>query len=661
MRTGQILTILGALGLIAAIFGLPIYEMPQQDPALVTELSFALIMAGLAGGLALVVILGFAFNKAKKAAGLNVILASLLLSMVFYIGLSAPHLWAEARGVIDPTTPGAWFDDEGKFLGYMSAGAGFYVLWLGALLALAGVLAVVSSQPRYSAGTRFLRVALLWKGTIIREEVLSEGKTLTVGEDLKNYFPLETDFRSLPMFKYKSGRKNHVYDLALIKNLDGKLHLDGADMDVAQAIRTKTSNTADTNSVEIKDGDWGVFKFGEVQLFFQFTQPAAAKTKKSIFDFDHSFVASVLLSCAVQIAFLLTIIVTPADMNYQARAKEAFARMIRIETQKAEKDKEEKKKELEEKKKEDKKEEKKEEEEEKLPEEVPEDQPPMPDKPIEKAGDPLKKDIDLKNLKKNQLKPIKDDKRGLDAKRDKLAVDKKQGMVAILKNKSRKKSALSSILGKQKNLVAKNAVWGEDGDYVLENEGQSDLAYDGASLTTGDYGGGGLGGAGGFGDGGGGGGFGAGGAFGMGGMGGIGGGLGGVGGGRADRAGRMAMAGLKDRTRRRASRMSLGSGGVSGFCKKQDVMRTVQRRAAAIRSCYEVALQLQPDLKGKLTVKWTINLTGKVQGVQIVGNTMKNQKVETCVKKVVGRMRFKKPKGGICIIKWPFVFSSAGE
>jgi len=202
---------------------------------------------------------------------------------------------------------------------------------------------------------------------------------------------------------------------------------------------------------------------------------------------------------------------------------------------------------------------------------------------------------------------------------------------------------------------------GKDSEYILENEGQSDLAYDGASLTTGDYGGGGLGGAGGFGDVSGGGGFGAGGAFGMGGMGGIGGGLGGVGGGRADRAGRMVMAGLKGRTHRRASRMSLGSGGVKGSCNKQNVMRTVRRRAAAIRSCYEVALQLQPDLKGKLTVKWTINPAGKVQGVQIIGNTMKNKKVETCVKKVVGRMRFMKPKCGICIIKWPFLFSAADE
>jgi hypothetical protein len=145
----------------------------------------------------------------------------------------------------------------------------------------------------------------------------------------------------------------------------------------------------------------------------------------------------------------------------------------------------------------------------------------------------------------------------------------------------------------------------------------------------------------------------------MGGMGGVGG-LGGIGGADASRAGRMALAGLKDKGRARASRVAMGSGGVSGFCKKQDVLKTVQRRAAAIRSCYEVALQLNPDLKGKIVLKWTINLDGKVEGVQTVSNNLNNKKVEECMAKVIGHMRFKKPSGGICIIKWPFVFSSAG-
>ncbi|MBM4370676.1 MAG: AgmX/PglI C-terminal domain-containing protein [Deltaproteobacteria bacterium] len=661
MRTGQLLTILGAIGILVGIFVFPLYELPQQAPALLTELSLSWALAGLAAGMILLVAWGYISYKVKKAAAFNVLFACTVLSMMSYLCLNAPVLWGDARGVLDAGTAGAWFDQEGKFLGYMSAGAGFWVAWVGTLLSFFGVLAVVSSKPHNTRGVRFLRVAFLWKGSILREEVLAEGRTITVGSDLRNYFPLEADFRSLPVLRFRGGRKSHVYDLALMRRgMEGTVHIDGKDMTVEECISARTSNMAEVNTLRIKTGDRGILRFGEIQMVFHFQQPTATQAHKSIFDFDHRFANSVLVSLVAQMGLILSIVVSPAELDFKARSKEALAKMIRIETRKAEREKEEKKKELEKKAAEEKKEEEKKEEE-KVPEEVPDKQPPMPDTPMEKAGDPLKKDIDLSNLKKNQLKPLKDDKRGLDAKRDRLAMDRKQGMVAILQNKSRKNSALSSILGKQKNLVAKNAVWGEDGDFALENDGQSDLAYDGASLTTGDYGGGGLGGAGGFGDGGGGGGFGAGGAFGMGGMGGIGGGIDGVGGARADRAGRMAMAGLKDRERRRTSRMDLGSGGVSGFCKKQEVMSTVTRRAAAIRSCYEVALQLQPDLQGKLTVKWTIDLEGKVQGVQVVGNTIKNQKVESCVMKVIGRMRFKKPSGGICIIKWPFVFSSAGE
>ena len=96
---------------------------------------------------------------------------------------------------------------------------------------------------------------------------------------------------------------------------------------------------------------------------------------------------------------------------------------------------------------------------------------------------------------------------------------------------------------------------------------------------------------------------------------------------------------------------------------KQDVMRIVRRRAAAnrIQYCYMAALPAKPDIKGKLTVKWTINLTGKVHGVQIVGNTLKDEKVERCIRKVIGRMRFKEPKVGICIVKLPFLFSTTSE
>jgi hypothetical protein len=656
MRTGQILAAVGAIILLIALLGLPLFEIPQQDPAIAMDLTMGTILAAISAVIIAAAGLGFALGKLKHSAVLNVSLAGLVLAMLTYIGMNAPALFRETHNL-------AFEIDKdgslGNFLGYMDAGLGLYLAWLGGFLAMFGSLATLSSQPRYKETTRFLRVAILWRNTIVKERVLTEGTDITVGESLKNTFPVTASFDSLKMFQFLGGRKTDNYELALNRGLKGKLHVDGTNYTVKDFISQKTSNVSDTNKCKIKDGDWGVFRFDEeTSLFFQFTPPAVAAGARKLFaGFDHSYAASVLLSLGIQIAFLLTVVLYPVDLNYKSRGKETFARLIKIETRKSDKEKEEKKKEEEEIKKEEKKEEIKEEE--KVPEEVPEEQPPMPDKPMEKAGDPLKKDIDLSNLKKNQLKPLKDDEKALDAKRDRLAKKKDRSLNAILKNKSRKNSALSSILGKQKNLSAKNAVWSEDGDYTLENDGQSDLAYDGASLTTGDYGGGGLGGAGGFGDGGGGGGFGAGGAFGMGGMGGMGGGMGGIGGADAERAGRMASAGLKDRSRRRTSRMNLGSGGVSGFCKKKNVKSTVSRRAAAIRSCYEMALQINPNLKGKITVKWTISLSGKVEGVQIVGNTVKNKKVEQCMRKVIGRMRFKKPQGGICVIKWPFVFSSS--
>jgi hypothetical protein len=41
----------------------------------------------------------------------------------------------------------------------------------------------------------------------------------------------------------------------------------------------------------------------------------------------------------------------------------------------------------------------------------------------------------------------------------------------------------------------------------------------------------------------------------------------------------------------------------------------------------------------------------------IASSTMKNSTVEGCITRVVKRMRFQKPNGGICVINYPFIFS----
>jgi len=117
------------------------------------------------------------------------------------------------------------------------------------------------------------------------------------------------------------------------------------------------------------------------------------------------------------------------------------------------------------------------------------------------------------------------------------------------------------------------------------------------------------------------------------------------------------MASLKDKDRTRATKVDMGSGSVGQFCKKNDVQRKVQGRASAIRACYEMQLQMQSELKGKVTLQWIIDLTGTVKGVNVVGNTTSNNKLGECISKIIGKIHFQKPEGGMCIIRWPFVFS----
>ncbi len=648
MKVGQTVAVIGAIILIAGALGFPLYDMVYEGKqAMLMEAGMGNLVVLFAGLMVPVALVGFYFRKHKQAALVNVILSSAAMGIFVYISFKAPLIYKDIHQLP--------FDEGGQFTGFMQGGLGFYLLWLGSLLALFGSLKTIGANPRYPKGTQFLRVALLWKDTIIKERVFNEGQSVTVGSDLKNMFPLPASFDKLTLIRHKGGRTDS-YAVGLDKALDGRITIGDKTASVAEYKKENTANTSGTDYVTVNPGDSGVFKFGELSLFFQFTEPANVRTPSSLRNFDRGMASSALLSAAIQIAFLMAIVVSPRPVSVRVKSQEELRRFIKIDVKRDMKKKERQKKEEQAKKEEEEKELEKMPEEEKLEEEI-EDTPTVEQK-LEDAGDPLKKAVDIPK-KDEDFKPMKEGHIGRDAKRDsKLAKElKKKGVIAVLDSKMKKNTSLSKLLGKDRNLAVKNVVWGEDGQYQLNNEGDNDFSYMGSSGGTGDYGGGGgFGGAGGFG--GGGGGFGGGGAFGLGGMGGMGGGLpGGIGGADANRSGRMALASLKGRDRKRASRVKLGSGSMGQFCKKNDVQRKVKGRSAAIRACYEMQLQMKPDLAGKVTVQWIIDLTGRVKGVKAVQNSTGNKKLDRCISKIIGKIHFQPPKGGMCIIRWPFVFS----
>lgn len=100
------------------------------------------------------------------------------------------------------------------------------------------------------------------------------------------------------------------------------------------------------------------------------------------------------------------------------------------------------------------------------------------------------------------------------------------------------------------------------------------------------------------------------------------------------------------------------AGFASAFCKEADVQRVVTARRGGVQHCYDRALAGNPELSGKLTVVWRIALDGTVAQVLVDQSTLGSPDVEDCVKRAVRSWKFTPPEGGMCQIRYPFVFSA---
>lgn len=107
-------------------------------------------------------------------------------------------------------------------------------------------------------------------------------------------------------------------------------------------------------------------------------------------------------------------------------------------------------------------------------------------------------------------------------------------------------------------------------------------------------------------------------------------------------------------------------GSVSGKASKassrsaETIGRIVTKHQDAIENCFRKEARLNPNLKGSLSVQFTIKANGKVARARVVNSTLKNRKVESCVKRRVNGWRFQaiNPKEGDVTFRQKFVFSS---
>ena len=111
-----------------------------------------------------------------------------------------------------------------------------------------------------------------------------------------------------------------------------------------------------------------------------------------------------------------------------------------------------------------------------------------------------------------------------------------------------------------------------------------------------------------------------------------------------------------------------GSGGVGLIEEESEVIGGLDREIIAqyiktqlgqILYCYERQLSANPDLYGKVAVKFTISGTGQVETQTINDTTLKSAPVEGCILSKVAKWKFPEPRGGTkVLVTYPFLFKS---
>jgi TonB family protein len=468
---------------------------------------------------------------------------------------------------------------------------GFHCAFLGVAVLVVGFVWTLAAQPLLGPDDRLLRVALLWKGDIVKETTFTEKRPVTVGDGVRSDFVLPAGSKVGKSTPIVTVDKKGNYLLGLRRDFKGRVCIGGIVADVGEYVRKYTSDTSGLNYVKFEKGDWAVLKFGDVDMFFQFTRPDVIIGRQRALKADGNMIASTVGAFFVVAAvFVISqFLWNPAGAVEKRKAER---RVMKVEMNIAQ------------------------EKDEQLLD-IGEEEDTVGKKAEGeegKFGDPDKDPTLESKVPKRDGEMVS-------------RIDpKKIGLANVLSNQLARSGALSSILS--------------DNVDAFDNRMAVAMAGTGAELVVG-YGAGGMG---------------------FKGTGPGGGGTGGYGRihglGKIDTGGGVGIrAGLGSKGVRKVGNVSLEGMSGSQFCKRNDIMQVVMRKAAAIRACYEQELQIHENLAGKLTVRWTINLDGEVEGVTVVSSTLGNARVEQCVLQTIRRMKFEKPEGGVCVVQWPFVFN----
>ncbi|WP_232379313.1 AgmX/PglI C-terminal domain-containing protein [Polyangium fumosum] len=103
-----------------------------------------------------------------------------------------------------------------------------------------------------------------------------------------------------------------------------------------------------------------------------------------------------------------------------------------------------------------------------------------------------------------------------------------------------------------------------------------------------------------------------------------------------------------------------GAMALSGRLPPEVVRRIIRQNFGRFRLCYENGLRNNPNLQGRVSVRFVIGADGAVSNVGNGGSDMPDGGVVACIVRAFHGLSFPQPEGGIVTVVYPMLFSPGG-
>ncbi len=100
-----------------------------------------------------------------------------------------------------------------------------------------------------------------------------------------------------------------------------------------------------------------------------------------------------------------------------------------------------------------------------------------------------------------------------------------------------------------------------------------------------------------------------------------------------------------------------GATQVNGRLPPEVIQRIVRQNFGRFRLCYENGLRTNPNLQGRVAVKFVIDRSGAVSTASDGGSDLPDQGVVSCVVRGFSNLSFPQPEGGIVTVVYPIIFN----